>query len=191
MTLKDVMSMSWDEINKLNIRDLRSATRTLADVANKRINRLEKSDYVAKNALNAAREGGGKFSTKGLNTNQLRGELNRARAFLSLKTSTVRGASKVYKAREKALYGAPAESREQALSRLQQSNKVEELYGKFLQLNPTSKNTLGSETLRGLAAEMVEDNPDMTIDDLLNDMSDRYIEMYEEENGNDYEWEEF
>ena len=190
MTLEQVMNLTWDQINKMKLKELKAATKIVGDVANKRIKRLEKSDYIATNALNAVRDGGGGFSIKGKNMNQLRGELNRARQFINAKTSTVTGAKKVYKAREKALYGTPSQTREEAIKRAQQSSKVEEVYGKFLQLNPTSKNTIGSDKVRSAVAEIVDDNPDMSVDDLLEMMSDRYMELYEETVGDEYEWDE-
>lgn len=190
MTLEQVMNLTWDQINSMNVKDLKAVTKIVGDVANKRIKRLEKSDYIATNALNAVRDGGGGFSIKGKNINQLRGELNRARQFINAKTSTVSGAKKVYQAREKALYGTPSKTREQAIQRAKQSSKVEEVYGKFLQLNPTSKNTLGSDTVRAAVAEIVEDNPDMSVDELLEMTSDRYMELYEETVGDEYEWDE-
>lgn len=42
-TLDELLQMTWDDINKMNARDLRHAVRTLNLVANKRIDRLTKA----------------------------------------------------------------------------------------------------------------------------------------------------
>ena len=42
-TLDELLQMTWDDINKMNARDLRHAVRTLNLVANKRIDRLTKT----------------------------------------------------------------------------------------------------------------------------------------------------
>ena len=59
-TLDELLRMTWDDINKMNARDLRHAVRTLNLVANKRIDRLTK-------AVNSNKPG---VSDRGLYTGQ-------------------------------------------------------------------------------------------------------------------------
>ena len=59
-TLDELLRMTWDDINKMNARDLRHAVRTLNLVANKRIDRLTK-------AINSNKPG---VSDRGLYTGQ-------------------------------------------------------------------------------------------------------------------------
>lgn len=59
-TLDELLQMTWDDINKMNARDLRHAVRTLNLVANKRIERLTK-------AVNSNKPG---VSDRGLYTGQ-------------------------------------------------------------------------------------------------------------------------
>ena len=59
-TLDELLQMTWDDINKMNARDLRHADRTLNLVANKRIDRLTK-------AVNSNKPG---VSDRGLYTGQ-------------------------------------------------------------------------------------------------------------------------
>lgn len=59
-TLDELLQMTWDDINKMNARDLRHAVRTLNLVANKRIDRLTK-------AVNSNKPG---VSDRGLYTGQ-------------------------------------------------------------------------------------------------------------------------
>ena len=59
-TLDELLQMTWDDINKMNARDLKHAVRTLNLVANKRIDRLTK-------AVNSNKPG---VSDRGLYTGQ-------------------------------------------------------------------------------------------------------------------------
>lgn len=59
-TLDELLQMTWDDINKMNARDLKHAVRTLNLVANKRIDRLTK-------AVNSNKPG---ISDRGLYTGQ-------------------------------------------------------------------------------------------------------------------------
>ena len=79
---------SWDR------QTLSKAVRRLADTANKRIKSLEKKGIESPAYLNVSKSGG-KFSTRGKSINQLRSEFIRARNFLGMKTSTIKGYEKV------------------------------------------------------------------------------------------------
>ena len=103
-TLDDLLQMTWDDINKMNARDLRHAVRTLNLVANKRIDRLTK-------AVNSNKPG---VSDRGLYTGQgdliekfkisRKATVNEARNafanvahYLNRGTTTMAGAQKEFK----------------------------------------------------------------------------------------------
>lgn len=103
-TLDELLQMTWDDINKMNARDLRHAVRTLNLVANKRIDRLTK-------AVNSNKSG---VSDRGLYTGQgdliekfkisRKATVNEARNafanvahYLNRGTTTMAGAQKEFK----------------------------------------------------------------------------------------------
>ena len=103
-TLDELLQMTWDDINKMNVRDLRHAVRTLNLVANKRIDRLTK-------AVNSNKPG---VSDRGLYTGQgdliekfkisRKATVNEARNafanvahYLNRGTTTMAGAQKEFK----------------------------------------------------------------------------------------------
>ena len=89
-SIKDIMDISIDEFSHLSKTELRQAVSRLADAANKRLKRLEKSD-VASPAYREATEGGNKFSTRGKSEIELQIEFRRVSNFLQDKTSTIKG----------------------------------------------------------------------------------------------------
>lgn len=94
MTVEQLLDLDMDIWVRLNRRDLATATRRLADAANKRLKYFDdRGDYSP--ATRAAERSGGKFSTAGKNRNQLEHEFVRARNFLMMETSTMKGWSKV------------------------------------------------------------------------------------------------
>ena len=92
LKITDIMNMSWDDLNSLSGADLRKITGRLVSASNKRIRRLEQTSRGKSSfAYQKVEERGRKFSTRGLNTNQVRTEFANARRFLKMKTSTVKG----------------------------------------------------------------------------------------------------
>ena len=103
-TLDELLQMTWDDINKMNARDLRHAARTLNLVANKRIDRLTK-------AVNSNKPG---VSDRGLYTaqgdiiekfkisrkatvNEARNAFANVAHYLNRGTTTMAGAQKEFK----------------------------------------------------------------------------------------------
>ena len=97
LSVNDILSMDWTDIQKLNRRDLAQLTSRLASAGNKRLRRLEKEGLNETPAYIAIKRSGGDFSVKSKTINELRNEFSRVRTFLdpSTKTSNVRGAKKV------------------------------------------------------------------------------------------------
>lgn len=94
---QDILNMPFSELQKMSTSDLRKAVTAVNSTANKRLARLEKAGFTKSYAYqNAMKEG--KFSTKGkTRRNDVYRELARARQFLTMKTSGVRGARKAQK----------------------------------------------------------------------------------------------
>lgn len=89
-SIKDIMDISIDEFSHLSKTELRQAVSRLADAANKRLKRLEKSDVVSP-AYMEAKEADSKFSTSGKSEIELQIEFRRVSNFLQDKTSTIKG----------------------------------------------------------------------------------------------------
>lgn len=131
MTVSKILNMSPDTLSRLNKREISRALRTVSLAANKRINRLKahatktKDGYVstgkksgstiATDALNWVTNDGHsrtKFGVKKSETrNQMIAQLQKAKKFMSMQSSTIGGATKLRKTREKKLFG---KTREQA-----------------------------------------------------------------------------
>lgn len=89
LTQKQVLALTTDQMLRMSKPELRLAVQTLADVANKRVRRMESAGFASPAVSEA--QSGGRFSTKGLNLNQLRQEFARAKGFLQDPTTTKTG----------------------------------------------------------------------------------------------------
>ena len=85
------MSMDIDEFSHLSKTELRQAVSRLADAANKRLKRMEKTELVSPAQIESI-DSGGRFSTRGKSEIELQIEFRRVASFLSDKTSTAKGA---------------------------------------------------------------------------------------------------
>lgn len=127
MTVEEILNLGDDQIRALSKRDISHALRTVSLAANKRVNRLldnaikRGGQYVEKksakkaialdalNKLADESDGNLKFSGKGKTRNQMIAELGRARSFMEMKTSTIKGAESVRKMRESRALGKTRE----------------------------------------------------------------------------------
>lgn len=92
LSIKDIMNMDWNTLNKLDTKDLKQLTSRLVSASNKRIRRLEKTAYGTESyAYQSVQERGRMFSVRGKTANQLKNEFKLASNFLKFKTSTVTG----------------------------------------------------------------------------------------------------
>lgn len=90
-SIQDIMNLDID-INKLSRGDLSRVVGRLVSASNKRIRNLEKTSIGKLSpAYQSRMQHGGQFSTKGLDTNQLRHLFGQTKGFLELKTSTTSG----------------------------------------------------------------------------------------------------
>lgn len=138
MTVQEILDLKPEQISKLGKRELSRAVRTVALAANKRLNRLkeqakkspktseQKGAYIPKksashkialDALNWATKDGkskGTFGVGDKSFNQLRAEMSRMSQFMSMKTSTIKGAKAVRQDREKRILGYTREEYKKA-----------------------------------------------------------------------------
>ena len=92
LSIQDVMNIGWDEINKLNPKDLKQLTSRLVSASNKRIRALQKADaqkVMFSFALQKSEKMGRQFSIRGKDVNQIKQEFRLMKDFLSMQTSTV------------------------------------------------------------------------------------------------------
>lgn len=146
MTVKEILNISPDQLMKLNKRDISRALRTVSLAANKRISKLKDkakktpSGYVPKakgsqintSALNWVTNDGHrrtKFGVKKASTrNEMLHQISQIKQFMSMKTSTVRGATEIRKDIEKRLFG---KTREQAARRVKTKKAKAEVYARY------------------------------------------------------------
>lgn len=140
MTVSQILSMSNEELSKLNKREVSRALRTVALAANKRVTRLKanakktKEGYVQKqsakkniamDALNAVTSDGKKNVKFGVRQSATRNkmieQIGDIRRFMNMKTSTVTGAVQVRKNREKQLFGKTLEQAQRGRSKKQKA----------------------------------------------------------------------
>lgn len=155
MTVAEILALGDDVLSKMSQRDLSRALRTVSLAANKRLQRLQKQavkrkgGYVEKKggkgiytgALNAATDSGkkaAKFGVGSKSRNQMYSEFARVRDFMSMKSSTVKGAVAVRKGMEKRAFGKTREEfgkgktkKEQGIINRMLEAKAKEVYSEF------------------------------------------------------------
>ena len=157
MSVNDILALTPAQLNSMSERDMSRALRTVALAANKRLDRLmqqtkiqggqfvekKSAKYaIATDALNKLYDEAGKskkgmrFGVGGKNRNQMYSELMRAKGFMSLKTSTIKGAVAVRKQRESRLFG---KTREDVMK--QAGKEYAKSYKKQTGKKPTKKQT--------------------------------------------------
>ena len=89
MTTKEILEMSFDDLNKLKFSDLKELTKRLSKTANTRIRTIV-DRYEKTPAIQGLIQSGGKFGVGDAKTlNQMRREFARVRNFLMDETTTV------------------------------------------------------------------------------------------------------
>ena len=228
MTVNEILNLSNEQIAKLNERDVSRALRTVSLAANKRIQRLmqqarkTKDGYIPKksakrniavDALNAVTNDGKtkvKFGVKSAPTrNKMIEQIGEIRRFMNMQTSTVSGAVKVRKEREKRLFGKTAEQAGRGKTKKEKkeiekkfSQKVSEAYAlfrKYLEYeglpNSPYMKFAGSDTILNLIGKKIinGDSEEETLQAAINEAEAQYIkeqEEWTEATGGDF-WEYF
>lgn len=156
---KTVWTISFDVVAKQTRKEMYKDAKKAIDAANKRIKRLEASGLFSP-ALESVKKHGGKFSTKGLNRNQLLREYAKAVEFMNMKTSTTTGA-KVY---EKQI-AMKLSNKAKSLT-IDQKKTLFKAVRRTMEANPTLSDLYGSDRLIRFVADEVADNNE-DLDSLL------------------------
>ena len=108
-----LLKLTPEDINKMTFNELRKSVSILASAANKRLKRLATSGvgqmspaYIMAQKRAYTGIAGGKFGVAGKDINQLRNEYAAIRAYMSQKTSTVKGFKQVRKKLYKRIGGS-------------------------------------------------------------------------------------
>lgn len=175
-SINDIVNMDYDFIRQLSRRELAKLTSRLVSATNKRIRRLQKSEigshsFALHNLLR--RTGGEQLSVKGKTQGQVQNVFSIAKNFLTSKTSTVRGFKRVLKNMKTTIEsktGLP-------ISNIDIAKLFNTLHrGQELGLiDPPG--TQGSERAVGMITELMERNPNKTVDDLIDDLNNWYDNM--------------
>lgn len=161
------------DLVKMNEKELRAVVSRMADAANKRINRLEQSGISSQALAGYHRAGSEKFSTKGLNLNQLRGEYSRIKAFMTAETGTIKGAKTV---EQKVISGLSERGVDISP---EQYKDFWRAYEKLKERDASVKtNNLKYKVLQEINNEMTGDV--MSIDEIVNNIEARLDQLYEE-----------
>lgn len=186
LKITDILNIDLDTFNKLNESDLRHITSRLVSASNKRIRRLEKH-----NINSSALQGLGKekvFSTKlpkniskQQRVNQLRAEYSRARSFLNSETSTIGGYNKFVKRTRKRI-AKELNVSEKTLKKLD-IKKLFDLLHKAQEKGLVSsyRKSEGSMQARSIISDILIDKPNMTEEEILNELEKKITQKYEED----------
>ena len=149
LTIEDILDMDFNDINKLNRKDLSAITSRLVSASNKRIRRLEKSTK-GQTSPSLKNLKGKTFSVKGKNTNQLRQEFANAKNFLQNKTSTIQGWEKEKK----------AIAQRSGFKNVKDSKKFWNVYSNFQRNNPDLVKARGSDRVQEILHQEFENIDD-------------------------------
>ena len=178
LSIEDILNMDVVDFNKLQEKDLKLVVGRLVSAANKRLRRMKNKGLTSPAMVSLARSDGGLlFSVKGKNTNQLRKEYARARNFLSKETSTIKGYSKVLKKTVKTLRDRGIELSPDELE------NVFKVWNKLVEIDPTIKLHDYKYDLWEDIAKMFGSKP---IEDIIIDIQQRYTELYEQQQEQQY-----
>ena len=179
MSIEDIINLDFEDIQKLTRKELATVTSRLVSATNKRIRRLEKSGLGESPALRSLKErtGEDRLSVKGKKHGQLQKTFTEAKHFLTLKTSTIGGYRKVVKNVRKTV--------SQRIGKDVSEVDISKLYSTLHKAQEMGlvdrRGSKGSEYAVNQIIDILENNPDKSIDDIVDDINDWYSEMYEED----------
>ena len=176
MTVKEVLSMSYDEFNALNEKELRKATKIMVDVANKRLVALAEKDLRSAAAWGYAKRSGGKFSTAKKTMNQLKAEYVRVKSFLESKTSTIRGAKEAERKIVKAL-----ESKGVEITDKKNVGNLFKMYDEIKERDSKTAERGMKYAVITYLQQQVDENPQLSDKELINKVLANREDIYKEQ----------
>jgi len=172
MNLNQMMNLSQREIERMSRRELAKVISGMRSVARKRIERLEKAETYSPAYTNIIASGGIP-TVKGMDVVALRNEYKRYKHFLSLKTSTVKGAKQYEKVNRLNF--------EKITGKKWGEADIKPLWALLDELREDG--TVTSQNYRnalGYMVKFVEKNPDASNEDILEYARGRLQEEYEQ-----------
>lgn len=174
MTVKELIELDWNKVNKMTSKELKSIVQFGALQANRYIASAKRGGYTSP-GLNYALTNNRKFTSKNKNEGQLKSELRDLIAFLDNKTLTKKGAEEFY---NKTLDRITREGHDRSKIKEGDMSKFWETYHKFLETDK-GRQKFGSLKSNGLQDEIfnVMYNNDFDIEETLADLTNE-----------DYDW---
>lgn len=175
MSLKSLTDLSERELSALSHRELSKVVSRLAQVANKRITRLSKSDIFSSAYEGYVRRGEAKFTTKNKSDFDLKKEFLRVKNFLVLETSTIHGAQAV---------------RREVIQKLRKEHNIKisnKQYNDFFKVYERLKevdSTVSNKLMKYNVFEEISNVLDgASVEDVVNEMRNRLTEIYQQSVG--------
>lgn len=169
-SVDDLSNLSMGEFSSLTRSELSKVVSRLSSTANKRMKRLENND-IQSPAYRGAVSSGGKFGSKGKTLNELRSEYMRVTGFLKSKTSTVKGYRQVRKDLITRIGANEADLT------IEIENKLWSVYNEMGSLSAFIQ---GSGDRQKFIYDTIIDNPNASISELINSVSDKLTDIYED-----------
>lgn len=175
MSLKSLTDLSERDLSSLSHKELSKVVSRLSQVANKRINRLSKSDVFSSAYEGFRRRGEGKFTTKNKSDFDLKKEFIRVKDFLSKETSTVHGAQAV---------------RREVVQKLRKEHNIKitnKQYNDFFKVYERLKEVDSSVSNKLMKYNVFEEISNVldgaSVEDAVNEMRNRLTEIYQQSVG--------
>lgn len=170
-SINDLMNM---DINRMSIKELRSAVTRLNSAANKRVRTLRKQELNSPALRTLGNES--KFSIKGLSSQaELRVAMYKVSDFLKNKTSTTRGYKDVRKKTMNSLKKAGVTG-----VTSDKLDKMFKVFDKLKEIDPSIEFLGTKYKILDNIVEIEEAQQDITADELLQIMIDKRDKIYEE-----------
>lgn len=170
--IKQSLHQLPNDFRRMSRSELYKAVRPTIDAANKRLKRLESSEILSPAYSNVI-ERGGKFSTAGLDRNELIREASRAISFMNMETSTLKGA-KQYENNLVSKLSNKAKSITQS-----QRKVLFDAFRKLEQISPQGLNLYGSDRLIRMLGDSIVDSG-LSFDEMMNNAINELNQAYEE-----------
>lgn len=175
MSLESLTDLSERELSSLSHKDLSKVVSRLAQVANKRITRLSKSDVFSSAYEGYVRRGESKFTTKNKNDFDLKKEFLRVKNFLEMETSTIHGSQAV---------------RREVIQKLRKEHDIKitnKQYNDFFKVYERLKevdSTVSNKLMKYNVFEEISNVLDgASVEDAVNEMRNRLTEIYQQSVG--------
>lgn len=180
MTVKELIELDWNKVNKMTEKELKGIVQFGALQANRYIASAKKGGYTSP-GLHYVLTHDRTFSSKNKNEGQLKSELRDLIAFLDNKTLTRKGAKAFY---NKTLDRMTQEGYDKSKIKEGDMSKFWETYNKFLETD-RGKQKFGSLKSKGVQDEIfnIMYNNDFDIEQTLSDILDEDYEWLDIEKG--------